>query len=67
MVLFGAAEPVGPKTWCFVGQVAAGPLNHPAMAAALMAPGSVLVDVTENELELSFVGVGGEVLDNFSI
>jgi hypothetical protein len=48
-------------------QISGGPLNHPVMPVSLNILGSMLIDVAGNQLDASFLGVSGNVLDHFRI
>jgi hypothetical protein len=48
-------------------QISGGPLNHPVMRVSLNILGSLVIDVDGNQLDASFLGVSGNVLDHFRI
>jgi hypothetical protein len=48
-------------------QISGGPLNHPVMQVSLNILGSMLIDVVGGQLDASFLGVTGNVLDHFRI
>jgi len=47
--------------------ISGGSLNHPVMQVSLNILGSLLIDVAGNQLDASFLGVSGNVLDHFRI
>ena len=49
------------------GQIAAGPLNHPAMYISLLNLGSMVLDVDGNRLDAKFLRQNGVVSDSFTI
>lgn len=44
-----------------------GALDHPAMAVAKSALGSLLIDISQQRLEANFIGPGGEIVDRYEI
>jgi hypothetical protein len=49
------------------GQISGGTLNHPAMFVSLNVLGSVVLDISANRLNLSFVNSSGTVQDYFTM
>ncbi len=49
------------------GKRSGGALNHPVMVVSLDRLGSMVVDVVGNRLDGRFIGVGGAVVDQFTI
>ncbi|MGH8035423.1 MAG: DNRLRE domain-containing protein, partial [Lysobacterales bacterium] len=49
------------------GQIAGGALNHPAMYVSLNSLGSLVLDVSGNRLDVSFIDQTGTVKDQFSL
>jgi PKD repeat protein/murein DD-endopeptidase MepM/ murein hydrolase activator NlpD len=49
------------------GKVSSAPLDHPAMFVSLASLGSLLVDVSGNQLDVVFIDQTGAVRDEFSI
>lgn len=49
------------------GKVSGGPLNHPIMYTAWSRLGSLVIDVNDQRLDLSFLDSVGGVLDSFTI
>jgi len=49
------------------GQIASGPLNHPAMFISLMNLGSLVLDVDGDRLDVKFLRENGVVADSFTI
>ncbi len=49
------------------GKVTGGPLDHPAMYIAHNVVGSVIVDVSGNTLDATFLDANGDSLDHFTI
>jgi flagellar hook capping protein FlgD len=49
------------------GQTSGGPLSHPVMFASLNVLGSVVLDITGNRLEATFLNASGTVDDQFTM
>ena len=49
------------------GKVSGGSLNHPAMAVSIASLGSVVIDVTGNRMDVTFIDDNGATIDEFSI
>lgn len=49
------------------GKLSNGPLDHPVMYYSAKTLGSLSLEVMGQELDLKFIGVGGEVLDYFTL
>lgn len=49
------------------GQITAAPLNHPVMLVSLEQLGSLVVDVTDDTMDVSFVETSGIAADHFRI
>ncbi|MCO6487360.1 MAG: metallophosphoesterase [Phaeodactylibacter sp.] len=49
------------------GKTSNGPLDHPVMYYSAKTLGSLSLEVMDKQLDLKFIGVGGEVLDYFTI
>lgn len=49
------------------GQISGGKLNHPAMLISFNQLGSVVLDITDNQLDSTFLGDNGKILDSYRI
>ncbi len=49
------------------GKLSSGPLDHPVMYYSAKTLGSLSLEVMDQQLDLKFIGVGGEVLDYFTL
>jgi PKD repeat protein len=49
------------------GKLSGGPLNHPAMLFSMNQLGSVVIDVNESRLDLTYLDIDGVIQDNYTI